>query len=200
MDGFPETFVIIGPNHYGTGSPVATTTDDFRTPLGTIKTDEDIVGRLGKLIVDDPSSHRMEHSIEVQIPFIQYFSKDAKIVPIAMAAQDYETAMEVADELKHACKGKDVVFIASTDLSHYIPAEEAERKDRMVVEKILALDIPGIYDVVVRQDISMCGYGPTMAMLKASGGNKAELLKHATSGDSMPMSEVVGYAAIKVTR
>ncbi len=117
-DGFPKTFVIIGPNHSGLGSPVATTTEDFETPLGIMKVDREITDKLGKIIVDDPSPHRYEHSIEVQIPFIQYFSNDVKFVPISMAAQDYETAKEVGQELRQAIAGRDVVIIASSDLSH----------------------------------------------------------------------------------
>jgi AmmeMemoRadiSam system protein B len=199
-DGFPETFIVIGPNHNALGAPVATTTEDFSTPLGVVKIDEDIVGRLGRLVAVDPAAHRYEHSIEVQLPFIQYFSEDVKFVPIAMAAQDFETAREVADELKRACQGKDVVIVASSDFSHYIPPAEAERQDRAVIERILAMDPEGVYDTVIRKNVSMCGYGPVMAMLMASGGSRAELLKYATSGDVSPMDEVVGYAAIAVSR
>ncbi|WP_019178154.1 MEMO1 family protein [Methanomassiliicoccus luminyensis] len=197
-DGFPETFVIMGPNHHAMGAPVAMSTEDFSTPLGVVKIDEDIAGRMGRLVVDDPSAHRYEHSIEVQLPFIQYFSDKAKIVPISMAAQDYETAVEVAEELRRACQGKDVVFIASTDFSHYVPAQEAERQDHAVIDKILAADPEGVYDTVVRRDVSMCGYGPVMTMMLASGGKKAELLKYGSSGDVTPMDEVVGYVSMVV--
>lgn len=197
-DGFPETFIVIGPNHSGMGSPVAMTTEDFETPLGRVRVDKEIVSRMGRLIADDPMAHRYEHSIEVQLPFIQYTNKDVTFVPIAMAAQDYETAVEVAEEIKGACRGRDVVIIASTDFSHYVPASVAERQDRSVIDRILALDAEGVYDTVIRKNVSMCGYGPVMAMLLASGGARAELLKYGTSGDVSPMEEVVGYAAIKV--
>lgn len=199
-DGFPETFVIIGPNHSGMGSPVAMTTEDFDTPLGKVRVDKDMVKRMGRLITDDPLAHRYEHSIEVQLPFIQHIKEDITFVPIAMAAQDYETAVEVADEIKNASRGRDVVVIASTDFSHYVPAQVAARQDRSVIDRILALDAEGVYDTVIRKNVSMCGYGPVMAMLLASGGSRAELLKYGTSGDVSPMEDVVGYAAIKVVR
>ncbi|MBI0584463.1 MAG: MEMO1 family protein [Methanomassiliicoccus sp.] len=199
-DGFPETFIVIGPNHTGMGSPVAMTTEDFETPLGRVRVDREIAGRMGRLIVDDPLAHRYEHSIEVQLPFLQYISDRATFVPIAMAAQDFETAGEVAEEIRNACRGRDVVVVASTDFSHYVPAAVAKKEDSAVIERILALDAEGVYDTVVRRNISMCGYGPVMAMLLACGGKRAELLKYGTSGDVAPMDEVVGYAAIKVTR
>ncbi len=199
-DGFPETFIIIGPNHSGVGLPVAMTTEDFNTPLGRVRIDKGIVDRMGRLIADDPMAHRYEHSIEVQLPFIQYIHEDVTFVPIAMAAQDYETAVEVADEIRHACQGRDVVIIASTDFSHYVPAQVAARQDRSVIDRILTLDAEGVYDTVIRKNVSMCGYGPVMSMLMASGGKHAELLKYGNSGDVSPMEDVVGYAAIKVVR
>jgi AmmeMemoRadiSam system protein B len=197
-DGFPDTFIVIGPNHSGIGSPVAITTEDFDTPLGRVRIDKEIVDRMGRLIADDPMSHRYEHSIEVQLPFIQYLREDVTFVPIAMAAQDYETAVEVADEIKGACRGRDIVIVASTDFSHYVPAPVAARQDRSVIDRILELDAEGVYDTVIRKNVSMCGYGPVMTMLLASGGKKAELLKYGSSGDVSPMEDVVGYAAIKV--
>jgi AmmeMemoRadiSam system protein B len=197
-DGFPETFVIIGPNHSGMGSPVAMTTEDFETPLGRVRIDQEIASRMGRIVADDPLAHRYEHSIEVQLPFIQYIFDKVTFVPIAMAAQDYQTAREVAEEVRTACQGRDVVVIASTDFSHYVPADVARRQDRAVIDHILALDAPGVYDTVLRKGVSMCGYGPVMAMLMACGGSRAELLKYGNSGDVTPMDEVVGYAAISV--
>jgi MEMO1 family protein len=199
-DGFPEAFIVIGPNHSGMGSPVAMTTEDFETPLGAVRIDEDIVSRLGRIIANDPIPHRHEHSIEVQLPFIQLIDDQVTFVPIAMAAQDPETAAEVAEEIKKACQGRDVVIIASTDFSHYVPVEVARRRDQAVIDRILDLDAPGVYETVVRKGVSMCGYGPVMAMLLASGGSGARLLKYGTSGDVAPMADVVGYAAIAVTR
>jgi AmmeMemoRadiSam system protein B len=176
------------------------TSEDFQTPLGKMQIDHEIVDKMDGVVVDDPMAHRYEHSIEVQIPFIQYFSEETKIVPIAMAAQDFETAKEVAEELKRAIDGKDVVIIASTDFSHYIPAPEARRLDQTVIDKILALDVEGIYDTVIRKDVSMCGYGPVMVMMLACDAKRASLLKYGNSGDITPMRDVVGYASLVLTR
>ena len=197
-EGFPETFIIIGPNHHGIGSGVAMTTEDFATPLGTCKVDQEIASRLRNWVDEDPFAHAQEHSIEVQVPFIQYFSKEAKFLPIAMAFQDHETAKELGAHLRHACKGKDTIIIASSDFSHYISAKEAERKDRTVIDQILKLDASGVERMVRQHDVTMCGYGPVMAMLEAVQGKKAELLRYGNSGDVRPMEQVVGYAGIIV--
>jgi hypothetical protein len=98
-DGFPESFVVLGPNHNAFGSPVAMTDEDFETPLGRIDIDQDIAGKLGRLVADDPLAHRYEHSIEVQLPFIQFFNPNAKFVPIAMAAQDYDRTATACSRL-----------------------------------------------------------------------------------------------------
>ncbi len=134
------------------------------------------------------------------MPFIQYFSKRVKFLPITMAFQDYETAKELGTRLRKACEGRDVIVLASSDFSHYVPAHYAERQDKGVIDKILTLDPQGVESVVMTKDVSMCGYGPVMSMLEAVQGNSAELLKYATSGDVHPMTEVVGYAGIVVRR
>jgi hypothetical protein len=199
-DGFPETFIIVGPNHSGTGSFVAMTTEDFLTPLGTCRVDKDIASRLERRVNNDPFAHQHEHSIEVQLPFIQYFDRNVKFLPITMAMQDYDTAKEVGAQLRSACCGKDVVVIASTDFSHYVTEKQARTEDMKVIDQILALNPKGVYDTVLRRDVSMCGYGPVMTMLEAVEGSEAKLLKYGTSGDVVPMSEVVGYGGIVVRR
>jgi AmmeMemoRadiSam system protein B len=197
-EGFPETFVIIGPNHHGIGSGVAMTTEDFVTPLGTCRIDHEIASKLRNWVDEDPFAHAQEHSIEVQVPFIQYFSKEAKFLPIAMTFQDHETAKELGAHLRHACKGKDTIIIASSDFSHYISAREAERKDKAVIDQILKLDALGVEREVMQHDVSICGYGPVMAMLEAVQGKHAQLLRYGNSGDVRPMEQVVGYAGIIV--
>lgn len=198
-DGFPETFIIIGPNHHGSGSMVATTTHDFEMPMGVAKVDRELAGSIHKgLIDDDIIAHRYEHSIEVQLPFIQYFSADIKFVPVCMLSQDYKTAKEVGQIIAEAIEGKDVVVIASTDFSHYVSPEKAKRNDTLAIQQILDLNPKGLEDTVKKHRISMCGYGPVMAMLAAVGGTEAELLKYATSGDVSPMPEVVGYGSVVV--
>jgi AmmeMemoRadiSam system protein B len=196
--GIPDTFVIIGPNHHGIGAGVAMTTEDFSTPLGVAQVDRDLASRLRGLVDDDPTAHLHEHSVEVQVPFIQYFAPKAKILPITMLFQDYETAKELGDALRKAVAGRSVIVIASSDFSHYVPPEVAKQKEGAVIEKILKLDAKAVEGEVMRHDVSMCGYGPVMAMLTAVHGKSAELLRYANSGDVHPMAEVVGYAGIVV--
>jgi AmmeMemoRadiSam system protein B len=198
-DGFPETFIVIGPNHHGTGSMVAVTTQDFEMPMGVMRVDKELAAAIRRgLIDDDIMAHRYEHSIEVQLPFIQYFKPDTKFVPICMLMQDYKTAVEVGRTIGEAIDGKDVVVIASTDFSHYIPAQKAKEKDSLAIKEILDRNPKGLEEVVRKNRISMCGYGPVMAMLEAVKGSEAKLMKYATSGDVTPMPEVVGYASIIV--
>ncbi len=201
-DGYPDTFVIIGPNHYGAGSGIATTMEDFRTPYGVAKIDRELAGLLTREIVDvDELAHRYEHSIEVQIPFLQFFKREIQIVPITMMIQEQVIAEELGKVIKSAIEesGKDVVIIASTDFSHYVPKRKAYKNDALAIERILNRDIPGLYHVIYKKNITMCGYGPVAAMLTATRG-RVELLKYATSGDVHPMEEVVGYASFKVNR
>lgn len=200
-DGFPDTFIVIGPNHTGMGAMVAVTSEDFSMPMGVVSVDKDLAGRMVQgIISEDLIAHRNEHSLEVQLPFIQHLAPDSKIVPICMGLQDYKTAREVGEIVKGETQGKDVVIIASTDFSHYVPMDVAASRDKMAIDRILDLDPKGLYKTVTKENISMCGFGPVMAMLVASQGSKAELLKYATSGDVEPMREVVGYAGMVIRR
>ncbi len=199
-DGFPESFIIIGPNHYGVGSGVAVATEDFETPFGRVKIDNELARAIGReLIAMDDYAHRYEHSIEVQLPFLQFFKRDIKFVPISMLLQEYEVAVEVGKIIREAIDGRDVVVIASSDFSHYVPKKVAYQNDALAIERIINGDVKGLYEVIERHRITMCGYGPVAAMLTAVDG-KAHLLKYATSGDVHPMDEVVSYAAIEVLR
>jgi AmmeMemoRadiSam system protein B len=196
----PRTFIIIGPNHRGMGAGVAVATDDFQTPMGVLRLDREMAAKISGVAEPDREAHAYEHSIEVQMPFIQYLFPEAMAVPVAMGFQDYETAKELAKEMVKAAKGKDVVILASSDMSHYIPAAKAKSLDRKVIDKVLALDAKGVEEVIRLHDISACGYGPIMTMLMSCGGTSAELLRYATSGDVTPMDEVVGYAGIVVRK
>ncbi|MFO7618521.1 MAG: AmmeMemoRadiSam system protein B [Thermoplasmata archaeon] len=198
-DGFPDVFVILGPNHHGVGSGVAVTAHDFETPLGVMKNDNGLADALRKGIIEDSMlAHRHEHSIEVQLPFIQYFSEEKSFVPISMMVQDHKSAAQVGQAIREAIGGRDAVVIASTDFSHYVSPEQAKEQDTMAIDQILALNPKGLYDTVRKNRITMCGFGPVMSMLEAVQGSEAELLKYANSGDVRPMSEVVGYASIVV--
>jgi len=208
-DGKPASVIILGPNHTGIGSGVSImTSGKWLTPLGDVDVDGPLANAIKKtsdLIDVDTVAHAHEHSIEVQLPFLQHlFNGQFGIVPICMMMQDEGTSEEVGRAIAEAAAKKDVVIIASTDFTHYEPQRSAVAKDRKAIDKILALDWRGLLRVIHDEDISMCGYGPVAAMLcaaKALGAKKAVLLKYATSGDTAgPMSQVVGYGSIAVTR
>lgn len=198
------TFVILGPNHHMYGSAVALSTQDWVTPLGTVEVDRDFVSLLTPGIIDfDETAHRHEHSLEVQVPFLQYFFKGFKIVPIAIGLQDYDTVREVAGELSDAIRryDKDVVVIASSDFTHYEDVDVARKKDAALIAAIERLDVPGFYDEVARLDATCCGYGPigaTMLISKDCGAKQGKLVRYATSGDITGDREVVGYAGIVI--
>jgi hypothetical protein len=196
-DGAPDVFVVIGPNHTGRGSGIAVMADDFDTPLGKVEVDRDVARAMRKGNVDeDAGAHAFEHSIEVQLPFVKYVAPKAKLVPVCMMMQDFRAASEAGKVIGEAIAGKSAVVVASTDFSHYVSPETAKRKDALAIERIEALDPEGLGKVVQKNDISMCGYGPVMAMMEAIKPKSARLLKYATSGDMAAMKEVVGYAAM----
>jgi len=200
-DGVPESFVILGPNHTGMGSGLAITTQDFETPLGVAKVDLDLARLLRKgLVDDDPQSHSAEHSIEVQLPFLQYVFGEVKFVPMCMGFQDLEAATSVGNSIRDAMKSKDIVVIASTDFSHYVSASVARKKDNMALDAIKAMNPKALYEVVRDEDISMCGYGPVMTTMVACSGGRSTVLKYANSGDVHPMRDVVGYASAVIEK
>ena len=202
LDGYPEVFIILGPNHYGMGSGIATTFDDFLTPYGVARIDKALAKSIAREIIDiDPVAHTYEHSIEVQIPFLQFFKKEIKIVPIVMLIQEMDAAVEVGKIIREGVDslGRDAVIIASSDFSHYVPKNVAYKRDSMAIDRIVKRDVNGFYRTIYQNNITICGYGPITAMLTATRG-KVELLKYATSGDVQPMNEVVGYASMKVVK
>jgi len=218
-NGFADTFIILGPNHTGIGSGVSTVTKGrWLTPLGKVKINENLANKIHKGIIDsDETAHKREHSLEVQLPFLQYLAgnKEFSFVPITMTMQDMDTNIEVGKILADAIKKSDekIVIIASSDFSHigfnYMtmpPAGErvdkyAEKQDKMAIDKILKLDAKGLVETVNNKNISMCGYGAVSSMITAAkklGAKKAELLKYGTSYEVQPGSSCVGYGAISV--
>ncbi len=208
-EGAPETVVIAGPNHTGMGSMVSVmTSGEWLTPLGKVEIDEELASLIvsnSKYAEPDDRAHRYEHSVEVQIPFLQHIFGDRfRIVPIVMFTQVYETAADLARAIHRAVEetGRDIVFIASTDFSHYVPYKEAYERDRLALQAIERLDARDLFRVVEEHDISMCGPGPTATLVELArlmGAEKAETLKYATSGDtSGDKYSVVGYASIRV--
>ncbi|HID73516.1 MAG TPA: AmmeMemoRadiSam system protein B, partial [Thermoplasmata archaeon] len=195
-----RTVAIIGPNHTGIGAPVSLLGEDFKTPLGVARVDMDSVhGLVEAGVTEDAGAHRFEHSVEVQIPFLQHLTLEFRFVPIVMMAQDLRVAQDLGRTLREVLPD-DTLYVASTDFSHYIPPEVARAADSMAIERILEMDAEGLFTTVTEKRISMCGFGPVMAMLIAVGDAEATLLKYATSGDIRPMHDVVGYASIVLGR
>ncbi|MEM3891606.1 MAG: AmmeMemoRadiSam system protein B [Nitrososphaerales archaeon] len=205
----PELVVIMGPNHWGLGSGVATVSGGiWRTPLGALEVSSEDAKTLVKFsgIVDfNAESHKREHSIEVQLPFLQYiFNSQFKILPISMLFQDKETSTEVGHALAKIVRGRRCIIIASSDLTHYESHKQASTKDSEFIKAALTLDVSKLYNVLQRLDVSACGYGPIAALITAVNElnlRKAELLKYATSGDiTGDKSSVVGYASVKFSK
>jgi MEMO1 family protein len=211
----PDTYVLIGPNHTGLGTPVSLMANgSWETPIGTVTIDEALAAAIlsrSQRIREDALAHLHEHSLEVQLPFIQYFKSDFKIVPIQMLDTRLETCLEVGRAVGEAIRaegrgtkdeGRGVLIVASSDMSHYERASVAKEKDFKAINKILKLDPEGLHRTVKDNGITMCGYGPAVAMLVASkmlGATKADLVKYANSGEvSGDFDQVVGYAGIVV--
>lgn len=218
-NGFANTFIILGPNHTGTGSGVSVMTEgSWLTPLGTVPINEKLSRQLCKGIIDkDENAHMYEHSIEVQLPFLQFTSDNKKFdfVPICMAMQDFDTATEIGEIVADAIKktNEKIVIVASTDFTHagfnYMTMppegmrvdEYAKKQDKLAIEQILNMNPEGLINTVHEKNISMCGYGPVAVMIIASkilGASKAELLKYGTSYEVQPSSSCVGYGAIAI--
>jgi len=205
----PARYILLCPNHTGHGEPLAImSTGAWRTPLGDAAVDDELASMLKarfSLLAEDDAAHRFEHALEVQLPFLQVLHPQFSFVPIAVGTGHYEvlSALGVAIATTVREAGGEVVVIASSDMNHYESDSVTRVKDRRAIDQILALDARGLYDVVRTRNISMCGYGPTVAMLTATlklGAKKAELIRYATSGDvSGDRDRVVGYAGIAVS-
>jgi len=203
---FKGTFIIIGPNHTGMGKPMSIMTQGtWETPLGQVEIDSALAKKIlatSKHLQDDSRAHQHEHSIEVQLPFLQYFKKDVRIVPIAIAYADPTAYKELGREIAQAVKSLKtaVVIVASSDMSHYEPQQQAQLKDSQAIEAILKLNEDELLRRVSQLNISMCGYAPTVALITAAkelGARQAELVRYQTSGDTTgDYSSVVGYAGI----
>ena len=203
----PELFIIIGPNHWGIGSNVATMKDcKWNTPLGDVEVDSEIadeISHLSEIIDIDYFSHTREHSLEVQIPILQEMYSDFKILPISMINQNEDVAKNIGFVIAKIAEKKKVMIIGSSDFTHYEQNEFAHEQDMALIEPILKLDVKNFYDVLEDRNVSACGYGAiasTMVACKELGATKGELLKYATSGDiTGDISSVVGYGSIVFT-
>ena len=201
----PETVVIFGPNHYGAGAEISVPDQltEWETPLGTVNVNQNFVDELialdSQVRKSDPA-HIQEHSIEIQLPFLQYILKEPfQIVPITMMNQGYDSSMLLGETVAKLIKDENIVVIASSDFTHYESHESAKRKDGQVLDAIKKMDAKTMYDVKYNLHVTMCGYGPIAATLEAAkqtGRTNTKILNYATSGDvSGDRSQVVGYAS-----
>lgn len=201
-----DTLIIMGPNHTGRGKPFSIMTEGvWETPLGEVEIDSELGKQIlaaSGYLVEDSGAHLFEHSIEVQLPFLQYFKPDIRLVPIVLAHGTGDTFKEIGRAIARAVRelNRDVVIMASSDMTHYEPHESAKRKDTQAIEAILGLNEDELLERVDRLNISMCGYAPAVSLIVAArelGATGAELVKYQTSGDtSGDYSAVVGYAGI----
>lgn len=203
-----ELFIIVGPNHWGIGCNVASMKDcSWETPLGTVEIDSDAAKELVNLsdeIELDFFSHTKEHSLEVQVPFLQEtFTDRFKILPIALIDQTKNTVIELGKCIATIAKKKDAMIIGSSDFTHYEENNFAHSQDKALIEPILNLDIDKFYKILHEKKVTACGYGAiatTMTACKEMGATRGKLLKYATSGDiTGDKSSVVGYGSIIFT-
>ena len=204
IDGKPDTVVLLGPNHTGYGSGLALMREGiWRTPLGDVEVDSEISDAIlheSNMVDVDEVAHRYEHSIEVQLPFLQFlYGNSFKIVPICYLMQDYESSIEVGRALTEALNATNTVVIASSDMTHYESAKTAGAKDHAALKAVTDLNAKRFYEIVETQNITACGYAPIASLITYSVGvcAKAQLLNYHNSGDiTGDHSSVVGYAAV----
>lgn len=204
----PATFVIIGPNHTGSGPEASIMTSGaWRTPCGDMPIDsalaEAILENSGFLSADE-SAHIFEHSIEVQLPFLQCSQPESVLVPISLMAVNHEVCRDVGHAVAAAVRysANPTLIVASSDMTHYDSQERAKEQDQLALERIVELDGDGLLDVVARNNISMCGAAATATMIYACqelGATEADVVRYRTSGDMTgDYSHVVGYAGVIV--
>jgi len=205
----PDTIVIVGPNHTGLGSLRSIMTEGaWETPLEITKIDTDLAVQIqkhSKYLEADEEAHIEEHSIEVQLPFIQLINPDAKLVPICLADYSPDVCEDIAKAIVLSIsKKRDILIVASSDMTHYEPGATAKQKDKIALERILTLDPDGLLETVAVNNITMCGSGPVAIMLHACrllGAKSAQLIRYETSGETTgDFSSVVGYAGVIVKK
>lgn len=195
----PATVLVLGVDHHGTSRGASLSGRAWLTPLGPSEVDLDLVRALEQGPVEvDERAHAAEHSIEVQLPFLEYVLPKPRFVALMVHERSFEHLEEVAAIVRDAVRGRDVLLLASTDFSHYVAPRTAERLDRLAIDAILARDARKLYATVRENEISMCGLAPTTVLLAATADRPlgARLLKWGHSGEVTPMREVVGYAAL----
>jgi AmmeMemoRadiSam system protein B len=204
----PRRFLLLGPRHFPRGKPQAILSEGaWETPLGRAEIDSELARDLKGAypqLCEDSVAHQTEHALEVQLPFLQSLAGDFRFVPIALGPTDYIQLESLGHAMAQVLlRQRDpVLMIASSDMNHYESDEITRRKDGLAIERVLSLDAAGLFNVVRREEITMCGVGPAVSMLTAArllGATRATLVRYATSGDiNGDRNEVVGYAGIIV--
>ena len=206
----PDRFIILCPNHTGLGRPLAVmSTGEWETPIGNVAVDEELATRLIELdpdLEEDTRAHTSEHALEVQLPFLQFLTEsEIQFVPITVGTSDLGALERLGESMAQVidAHSEEILIIASSDMNHYEADAPTRIKDRRAIDRVLELDAKGLYNVVLSEGISMCGFGPATSMLVAAnrmGASNAELVRYATSGDIFGDRErVVGYAGIIVS-
>lgn len=203
----PRSAIVLCPNHTGMGARRALwPSGSWRLPGGELKVDEALAERLREAAGLEPDSlaHLHEHSAEVQLPFLQARNPEVRIVPLCLSSLGLRECVGLGEAIARviAPERREVLLVASTDLSHYLAADEARRLDRLALERVEALDPEGLYETVETNDISMCGYLPTTVVLAAAhvlGARAATLVRYGHSGEtSGDLDQVVGYAGMLI--
>jgi AmmeMemoRadiSam system protein B len=202
----PDTIIIFGPNHTGWGAEIGVPdkVKTWETPLGRVDIDHKLIDELiaeNSKIKRNDHSHENEHSIEVQIPFLQYILKKSfKLVPIVLLNQGYDSSMMLGETIGNVIEDRNIAIIASSDLTHYESHSSATNKDTQVLKAIEKMDAKEMYNLKYNLSITMCGYGPIAATIEAAkrtGRTHGKLLQYANSGDtSGQKSQVVGYGSV----
>ncbi len=204
----PKTCIVLCPNHTGLGVPLSIMTKaSWQTPLGTVPANAELGAALlqhCRMLEEDSAAHRGEHAVEVQLPFLQARCPELKLLPIVLGTSNFEQLRALGEAMADAVAAslENVLIVASSDMNHYESDAITRVKDHKAIDRVLALDPRGLWEVVMNEDVSMCGFGPAISMLTAAkklGATSATLVKYATSGDiSGDRDQVVGYAGIIV--
>lgn len=203
----PATVIILAPNHTGLGAGLSLWAEGgWDTPLGRVPVDEELASELLVNVPEleaDETAHLSEHSAEVQVPFLQFRNAEVRIVPVVIGLARLSSLSELGKGIATVIKKRrDVLVLASSDMTHREPQQSAQRKDRLAIDRMLALDPEGLYETVTTHNITMCGYAPAVSMLVATkelGAAGAELIDYKTSGDvTGDYISVVGYASLIV--
>ena len=201
----PKRVIVLGPNHTGLGAPASLFPGGtWRTPLGAVPIDAGLTDALARApgVEPDDEAHLHEHSLEVQVPFLQRLQPDLSLAALCLGPLPWRACEDLGRALGEAAAAAGALIVASSDMSHYVPASVARVKDRMAIDRLVALDAAGLYEVIRREEISMCWFIPATVMLVAAremGATAGELIRYGHSGEvTGDDAQVVGYAALRV--